>query len=200
MADAQRLMQPGDESDPPFKLATMKCYDMFPFTDHIETVGIFVRDAGGELTDKVKNSETETHWRPWNEISFLQDQKPSRLERGRWQCQFLIGIDAEESFGVVGRLLGRGGMHMKRIAGTTGAKLRLRGSGSGFREADLSDKESGDPLVLCLSAPDASSYKRSACLVHDLLDDVYSSYRAFSRKLQWPVDKLGVTIHEGARK
>jgi len=38
-------------------------------------------------------------------------------ERGRWQCQFLVGIEADQDFGVVGRLLGRRGANMKRIAG-----------------------------------------------------------------------------------
>lgn len=41
----------------------------------------------------------------------------SAEERGRWQCQFLVGIEANQEFGVVGRLLGRRGANMKRIAG-----------------------------------------------------------------------------------
>lgn len=47
----------------------------------------------------------------------------SAEERGRWQCQFLVGIEADQEFGVVGRLLGRRGANMKRIAGLDASNL-----------------------------------------------------------------------------
>jgi len=48
MQDADRLTgrdpsAHGEGWGPVFKLVDLKCYDMFPFTDHIETVGIFIR-------------------------------------------------------------------------------------------------------------------------------------------------------------
>jgi len=50
MMDADRLT--GEDASlshetwgPPFRLISVRCYDMFPFTPHIETLGIFVRDA-----------------------------------------------------------------------------------------------------------------------------------------------------------
>ncbi|CAK9022147.1 unnamed protein product, partial [Durusdinium trenchii] len=41
MQDADRLTSPG--ATPAFQLTWLRCYDMFPFTDHLETLGIFAR-------------------------------------------------------------------------------------------------------------------------------------------------------------
>eukprot|EP00435_Cladocopium_sp_Y103_P023803 s1204_g5.t2 len=143
MQDANRLTGPG--TTPAFELSWMRCYDMFPFTEHVETLGIFLRrEAGGECFAPNK----KLSWKSWEETS-LCSGRPVQPERGRWQCQFLVGIEADQDFGVVGRLLGRRGANMKRIAGDTNAKMRLRGRGSGFKEADLGGKESSDPLMLC---------------------------------------------------
>ncbi|CAJ1362873.1 unnamed protein product [Effrenium voratum] len=130
MQDAERLTSPG--ATPAFRLTWLRLYDMFPFTEHIETLSIFVRDE----VCSASATGTEMTWKPWEEMSFLQEAPAERLERGRYQCQFLVGIEDPE-FQVVGRILGRGGANMKRIAGKTNAKMRLRGRGSGFKEADL---------------------------------------------------------------
>ncbi|CAE8624179.1 unnamed protein product, partial [Polarella glacialis] len=42
MVDAERLTESSGQG-PAFRLVELKCYDMFPFTAHIETVGIFIR-------------------------------------------------------------------------------------------------------------------------------------------------------------
>ncbi|CAK9107262.1 unnamed protein product, partial [Durusdinium trenchii] len=120
--------------------------------------------------------EKEFCWKSWDETSFVKD-RTVRSERGRWQCQFLVGIEAKNDFGVVGRLLGRGGANMKRIAGDTNAKMRLRGRGSGFKEADLDGKESTDPLMLCVSAPSEKSYREASVEIHKLLTDMVAASR-----------------------
>ncbi|CAJ1423565.1 unnamed protein product, partial [Effrenium voratum] len=183
MQDAERLTSPG--ATPAFRLTWLRLYDMFPFTEHIETLGIFVRDE----VCSASATGTEMTWKPWEEMSFLQEAPAERLERGRYQCQFLVGIEDPE-FQVVGRILGRGGANMKRIAGKTNAKMRLRGRGSGFKEADLDGQESTDPLMLCVSAPDADSYREAAEEVRSLLLQVY---KAASR------DVAPLQVHEGPR-
>ncbi|CAE7449394.1 unnamed protein product [Symbiodinium sp. CCMP2592] len=57
--DALQLTACGEEAGDsgagqPFKLIDVKCYDMFPFTSHIETVGLFVRrkDECARLADE----------------------------------------------------------------------------------------------------------------------------------------------------
>ncbi|CAK9107260.1 unnamed protein product, partial [Durusdinium trenchii] len=126
--------------------------------------------------------EKEFCWKSWDETSFVKD-RTVRSERGRWQCQFLVGIEAKNDFGVVGRLLGRGGANMKRIAGR----------GSGFKEADLDGKESTDPLMLCVSAPSEKSYREASVEIHKLLTDVYKAFE-FTGGTPPPV-----RVHEGPR-
>ncbi|CAE7364737.1 unnamed protein product [Symbiodinium pilosum] len=73
---------------------------------------------------------------------------------------------------------------MKDIAEKTGdawlqkAKLRLRGRGSKFLEGE-EQKESSDPLMLCVSVPDPASYEEAKHLVSSLLEDIYVQYREF---------------------
>lgn len=188
LEDAKRLTK-GAKS---FRLSWLRCYDMFPFTEHREILGIFVRESTESVEESWKKSSTSSKmvWKPWEDISFLQGQVPRM--RGRWQCQFLVGIEAD-GFGVVGRLLGRRGANMKRIAAETQAKMRLRGRGSGFKELDLG-AESTDPLMLCLSAPDADSYRSAALKVHELLETIYLAYE-FTGK-----DPPAVRVHEGPRE
>ncbi|CAK9107258.1 unnamed protein product, partial [Durusdinium trenchii] len=122
--------------------------------------------------------EKEFCWKSWDETSFVKD----RTVRS-----------AKNDFGVVGRLLGRGGANMKRIAGDTNAKMRLRGRGSGFKEADLDGKESTDPLMLCVSAPSEKSYREASVEIHKLLTDVYKAFE-FTGGTPPPV-----RVHEGPR-
>eukprot|EP00434_Breviolum_minutum_P036532 symbB.v1.2.032372.t1/scaffold3883.1/size53558/4 len=49
-------------------------------------------------------------------------------------CIFHIGLEDDDDFCLVKRLLGRAGCNMRRIADSCNAKVRLRGNGSGFLE------------------------------------------------------------------
>jgi len=115
------------------------------------------------------------------------------------QCQFTIGIEEDETFGVVRRLIGVHGKHVKSMAAASGAKFRLRGRGSGFLEGPES-KESPDPLMLCVSAQDNESYELAKELVCEHLETVYKQYRAHcaqSGKRLWPDVKI--KVNEGPR-
>merc|ERR1711907_694324 len=97
-----------------------------------------------------------------------------------------------------GRLLGKAGANVKAIAAATDAKLRLRGRGSKFLEGP-EQKESEDPLMLCLTAPSSKAYKTAVTKVKDLLEQVYQEYREFSEKQGQHPSQLQVQMHEGAR-
>lgn len=114
------------------------------------------------------------------------------------QCQFFIGIEEDSKFKVTRKVLGPHGQHMKVIAEQSGAKLRLRGRGSGFLEG-TEKQESTDELMLCVSAPDGAGYAEAVRLVSELLDRVYEDYRAFCRKSGRAVPVLEVRLHEGPR-
>ena len=59
---------------------------------------------------------------------------------------------------------------------TEGVKLRLRGRGSGFLEGP-EQKESNDPLNLCVSSKDKDKYEYACHQVEKLLDKVYFEFR-----------------------
>jgi len=115
------------------------------------------------------------------------------------QCQFIVGIEEEKSFRVCNKLLGPSGKNMKAIAMATGAKLRLRGRGSKFLEAP-DWVESSDPLMLCLSAPDAANYAEAKRQVQVLMEDVYQQFRHFQVAKGWTPSDVFLDVHEGPRK
>lgn len=110
----------------------------------------------------------------------------------------MIGIEEGPEFQVKRKLLGPHGQHMKSIAEKSGAKLRLRGRGSGFLEGP-EQQESSDPLMLCVSAPDAWAYGEATRLVRELLESVHAAYRRFAARAGQHVPELRVEVHEGPR-
>jgi len=69
-----------------------------------------------------------------------------------------------------------------------GVKLRLRGKGSGFLEGP-EQRESEDPLNLCVSSKDKEKYDHACDEVEKLLVKVYQDYRGFDKsKLGKPAD------------
>jgi hypothetical protein len=113
------------------------------------------------------------------------------------QCQFIIGIEEDQSFRVVKRIIGNG--NMRRIAESTHAKLRLRGRGSNFLEGP-EQLESNDDLMLCVSCQDKIGFEEAQRLVSELLNDIYSNYEAFCRKTGKPVPDLSIQVHDGYRQ
>lgn len=115
--------------------------------------------------------------------------------RGKWQCQFFLGIEEEEKFQVVSKVLGSHGKHVKAIAEKSKAKLRLRGRGSGFKEG-LEKKESMDDLMLCVSAPDQYGYTTAVSMLWAHLEDIYKQYAEFFKTETY----IEVRWHEGPRE
>mmetsp|Transcript_58861 Transcript_58861/g.137043 ORF Transcript_58861/g.137043 Transcript_58861/m.137043 type:complete len:160 (+) Transcript_58861:220-699(+) len=124
--------------------------------------------------------------------------KPSSARWAKPQCQFLVGIEEEPVFQVKRKLLGPHGQHMKAIAEKSGAKLRLRGRGSGFLEGPA-QQESSDPLMLCVSAPDTWTYREATRMVKQLLGRVYGEFRHFCEGSGRQAPSLHIEMHEGPR-
>jgi len=104
-------------------------------------------------------------------------------------CRFLIGIDNDKEFQVVRRIIGAKGTNMKRIVRQTESKLRLRGVGSGYFEG-AGQRESSEPLQLCVSCTSSDGYRTAARLVEELLETVYDDYRQFCRENNRPQPDL----------
>merc|ERR1719460_2375808 len=96
----------------------------------------------------------------------------------KYTCRFLIGIENDKEFQVARRIIGAKGANMKRIVKLSEAKLRLRGVGSGYFEG-AGQKESNEPLQLCVSCTSPDGYRTAVSLVEELLEGVYVEYRAF---------------------
>lgn len=144
-----------------------------------------------------KNQWSSQQWGSKSSAKSRQGERKA-AHGGKPQCQFFIGIEEESKFKVTRKVLGSHGKFMKAIAETTGAKLRLRGRGSGFLEGP-EQVESVDELMLCVSATDVPGYREAVRQVHDLLEGVYTEYRAFCKKMGLTVPELQVRMHEGPR-
>merc|ERR1719230_514616 len=87
------------------------------------------------------------------------DSKSPHVKGARkYTCRFVIGIENDKDFQVARRIIGAKGANMKRIVKQTEAKLRLRGQGSGYFEG-AGNKESSEPLQLCVSCTNGEQYK-----------------------------------------
>lgn len=104
----------------------------------------------------------------------------SGKEKGtrKYTCRFIIGIENDKEFQVARRIIGGKGVNMKRIFRLTEAKLRLRGAGSGYCEG-AGQKESAEPLQLCVSCTNLDKYKMAVEQVNELLKQVYNDYQQF---------------------
>eukprot|EP00747_Dinoflagellata_sp_TGD_P092330 gnl/TRDRNA2_/TRDRNA2_165378_c0_seq1.p1 gnl/TRDRNA2_/TRDRNA2_165378_c0~~gnl/TRDRNA2_/TRDRNA2_165378_c0_seq1.p1 ORF type:complete len:225 (+),score=48.87 gnl/TRDRNA2_/TRDRNA2_165378_c0_seq1:69-743(+) len=163
------------------------------------------RRKKGEPSQSIASQATvkkATAWRPAAKLGRGNDfTKP--------QCQFYIGIEADNALGypIKRRLLGPGGAKMKSIFEQTGAKLRLRGRGSDFLEGKLR-QEADEPLMLCLSGVwdwDSGKYDRegfelAASLAHDHLKEIHAEFAALLESRALPIPDFRVLVHDGRRK
>jgi hypothetical protein len=113
----------------------------------------------------------------------------------KFLCRYLVGIEQDRSFNVVRKLLGDHGAHMKVIAENTGAKLRIRGRGSGFKEGQ-DNVEADEPLMICISATASEGFGNATEDVESLLKHVHDQYYAFCNDRNLPCPRLVVSRTE----
>ena len=108
---------------------------------------------------------------------------------GKYTCKYEILIPNDKEFQVARRLIGSKGCNMKKILNeckqnnniNDNIKLRLRGKGSGYKEGP-ENKESDEPLHLCISAKNQEEMKKACSLVDDLLNKIYDEYKKYCIK------------------
>ena len=61
-------------------------------------------------------------------------------------------------------------------------KLRLRGKGSGYKEGP-ENKESDEPLHLCISSKNTEKMKKACLLVDELLERIHQEYKEYCEKI-----------------
>eukprot|EP00927_Polykrikos_kofoidii_P033664 TRINITY_DN28495_c0_g1_i1.p1 TRINITY_DN28495_c0_g1~~TRINITY_DN28495_c0_g1_i1.p1 ORF type:complete len:567 (-),score=94.28 TRINITY_DN28495_c0_g1_i1:210-1721(-) len=113
----------------------------------------------------------------------------------KYTCRFLIGIESDKDFQVARRIIGAKGANMKRIFKQTEAKLRLRGKGSGYCEG-AGQKESTEPLQLCISCTNLEGYRSAVQQAQELLTRLYDDYQVYCREHGFPVPDLQLNLSE----
>ena len=140
---------------------------------------------------KNKNSKNKT-----------KDEK----NQNKFTCKFEILIPNDKDFQITRRLIGIKGYNMKKIIDecksidnnknndNENIKLRLRGKGSGFKEG-INNKESDEPLHLCISTKNLELMEKACELVNDLLNKIYDDYKIYCLKMNVnPVSKIAKKI------
>mmetsp|Transcript_29989 Transcript_29989/g.80022 ORF Transcript_29989/g.80022 Transcript_29989/m.80022 type:complete len:414 (-) Transcript_29989:116-1357(-) len=134
---------------------------------------------------------------PPSEAKFATADAQAAQVKGirKYTCRFLIDIENDREFQVARRIIGAKGANMKRIVRHTQAKLRLRGLGSGYYEG-AGQKESSEPLQLCVSCTNAEGYNTAVRQVEDLLKRIYEEYRIVCRETGRQVPYLQINLSE----
>jgi len=129
----------------------------------------------------------------------VREGQPSHVKNAKkFTCRFIIGVDNDKEFQVVRRIIGAKGINMKKIVQETDAKLRLRGVGSGYFEG-AAQKESPEPLQLCISCTNPDGYALAITHVEELLSRVYGEYQQFCKMKQLPEPHLQLNFSESAQ-
>lgn len=105
----------------------------------------------------------------------------------KYVCDYHIQIENDTKFQVKRRILGHKGETLKKIIHDCcivnkdfSTKIRLRGKGSGYREG-LNQEESDEPLMLCLSSLNKSTYYLCREMIENLLRKIYGDYFSYLR-------------------
>ena len=140
--------------------------------------------------------------RPPSAPQTVSGQDPKDRDRCRTWCHIIIrdpDLDIRQHgnvpFRLVPMLIGQGGVHMRRIHIATGAKLRIRGRGSGHKE-HLDAKgllvEAPVPLMLAITIATAPGHtKKFRDAVNSaicLLDEITERFKTFCEQLGCPTN------------
>lgn len=94
---------------------------------------------------------------------------PGVGQRPKWpEEKLFIQLEPMRNFNVRAKVVGPGGMFVKFIQAETGARVQIKGRGSGFLETDTG-RESDDPMHISVVAPTDDQVSRARVLAEDLL-------------------------------
>lgn len=105
------------------------------------------------------------------------DREQRFHERRRWPEQKVpIEIEPLRNFNVRAKVVGPGGLFVKFIQQETGARVQIKGQGSGFVETDTG-READEPMHINVAGPDEQQVDRAAEMARDLVLVVGQEWR-----------------------
>jgi hypothetical protein len=129
-----------------------------------------------------------------------------KYNNGKLTCKYEILIPNDKDFQIARRLIGSKGCNMKKILdeckilepnSNDVVKLRLRGKGSGYKEGPQ-NKESDEPLHLCISAKNQEGMIKASECVNELLNKIYEDYKKHCAKIGInPISKIANRVEGG---
>lgn len=162
---------------------------------------------GNGSIKKGKHASLKTIQRPRRDLPpgiVLVSGGKNKLNTNKFTCRYNVMIENDKHFQVAKKIIGSKGCNMKsiieeifnkfsRVYGsklkqTDALKLRLRGKGSGFKEGP-DQRESEEPLHLCISVKFDAIYQEACRLVENLLNKIYDDYLGYLRKSQSKHDR-----------
>jgi hypothetical protein len=160
------------------------------------TVSLYDEEMDKKLQDKLRVATAMAlHQNGPNAVMTGSKYNPNLV--GGWQCRFVIGGEImDREFPIVGRIIGPQGAHMKSIHERTGAKLRLRGRRSNFREGP-ENKESDEPMHICVSSNDEVSFRRACEMVESLMAGVYADYSKWCQQNSKSIPNIQMVCVDG---
>ena len=126
----------------------------------------------------------------------LNNFSEEKTNSSKYTCKYEILIPNDKDFQISRRLIGSKGCNMKNIIDECKLsldqkvnsnnindiiKLRLRGKGSGYKEGPF-NKESDEPLHLCISSKKKETLINACKLVDNLIDKIYDDYKEYCIK------------------
>ncbi|KAG0618620.1 hypothetical protein M758_4G078800 [Ceratodon purpureus] len=110
-----------------------------------------------------------------------------------------VGIEADPSFNLIGRIRGPNDQYIKHIMTETGAEVVIRGRGSGYTDPSTGE-ELQQPLHLFISSESAKSLDDARKLTENLLETIRTDHSSFRPGPHQPMakDPSSMYNHGGA--
>ena len=155
--------------------------------NNINSVNNLLPNNSQQLNNILNNNQFIKNQRAFNQ-NLANNNNNEEKNGGKCTCKYEILISNDKDFQIARRLIGSKGCNMKKIINECSSrddkdivKLRLRGQGSGYKEGPQ-NKESDEPLHLCISAKNPEKMKKACILVDELLSRIKEEYKLFCEK------------------
>ena len=155
--------------------------------NNINSVNNLLQNNPQQLNNIINNNQFIKNQRVFNQ-NINNNNNNEEKNGGKCTCKYEILIANDKEFQIARRLIGSKGCNMKKIINECSSrddkdivKLRLRGQGSGYKEGPQ-NKESDEPLHLCISAKNPEKMKKACFLVDELLSRIKEEYKIFCEK------------------